>query len=141
MIYHSEKPLLIPNSTIRESTPIDAEKLGQDVVALEDFFRQGLGISSGNDGDGDIEEIAGENAVDQEMVEEDLSTIKNTNALDALKWVDQFILETRRKGGCQTEESVLKQWRVCAPLHILQLLLSSPLSELDCDRYQCRNYY
>ncbi|KAF8802301.1 hypothetical protein BYT27DRAFT_7055316, partial [Phlegmacium glaucopus] len=32
----------------------------------------------------------------------------------ALAWADQFILETRRKGGRQTKNSVLKQWMAWA---------------------------
>ncbi|KDR66439.1 hypothetical protein GALMADRAFT_283872 [Galerina marginata CBS 339.88] len=37
--------------------------------------------------------------------------VDNAKTHDALAWADRFILETRRRGGRQTENSVLKQWK------------------------------
>ncbi|KAF8803900.1 hypothetical protein BYT27DRAFT_7061351, partial [Phlegmacium glaucopus] len=45
---------------------------------------------------------------------EALQVVDMLRTHSALAWADQFILETRRKGGCQTENSVLKQWMAWA---------------------------
>ena len=45
--------------------------------------------------------------------DEDSQIVDNPTTQSALAWADKFILETRRKGGRQTENSVLKLWKVC----------------------------
>ena len=44
---------------------------------------------------------------------EDSQIVDNPMMQSALAWADKFILETWQKGGHQTENSVLKLWKVC----------------------------
>ncbi|KDR77927.1 hypothetical protein GALMADRAFT_47018, partial [Galerina marginata CBS 339.88] len=58
------------------------------------------------DSDDEDDEPAGEVDNDSEP-----HVVDNAKTHDALAWADRFILETRRRGGRQTENSVLKQWK------------------------------
>jgi hypothetical protein len=78
---------------------------------LENYFQDGFGQEMNND---EGEESDGEE--EQEKVisdNEDLLIVDNPKTRPALAWADKFILEMRRKGGRQTENSVLKLWKVC----------------------------
>lgn len=71
----------------------------KDSATLTGYFESGLTNDVANNDEGDSED---------EKFEEDLAG-RNTTT----EWVDKFILESRRKGGRTTENSVLKQWKVC----------------------------
>lgn len=45
----------------------------------------------------------------EDNFEDDFEVVVNAKTESVLEWVDRFILETQRKGGCQTETSVLNQ--------------------------------
>jgi hypothetical protein len=100
--------IIVPESEI-DSTCVLAES-----TALESYFENGLRQEvnadevEGSDGSDSDEEPNEEGLDDREDVEVD-----NARTRSALAWADKFILETRRKGGRQTENSVLKLWKVC----------------------------
>ena len=72
---------------------------------MEVFFREGLGGQELPEEDSDEESDDAD--PDNEPDEPD-----NPKTHDALLWADKFIFDTRRKGGRQTEQSVLKLWKV-----------------------------
>ncbi|PPR03704.1 hypothetical protein CVT24_007425 [Panaeolus cyanescens] len=76
--------------------------------SLVGYFDQGLESVDHEEGEESDEEaeVAAElaNATELEVVD-------NSTTHAAIIWADNFILETRRKGGRQTEMSVLKQWK------------------------------
>ena len=74
-------------------------------AALNTYFQAGF---QGEDSDDDDDELAKD--VDND---EDSNIVDNTKTHDALAWADNFMLKTQRRGGHQTENSVLKQWKVC----------------------------
>jgi hypothetical protein len=73
-------------------------------AALNTYFQAGFQEVDSDDED---EELVGN--VDND---EEVHIVDNAKTHGALAWADKFILETRRKGGRQTENSVLKQWKV-----------------------------
>ena len=84
---------------------INPTQVNSDSAALNTYFQSGFqGEDSSDDEDeepaGDVDNNDGSHIVD------------NAKTHDALAWADNFILKTRRRGGCQTENSVLKQWKV-----------------------------
>jgi hypothetical protein len=66
---------------------------------------------SDSDEEGQNDEDLGDED-DSQVVVDNVRT-SSSSATSALAWADKFILETRRKGGRQTENTVLKQWKVC----------------------------
>ena len=104
-----------------ETAEIDPAQVLAETAALENYFQDGFGREMNNDeaggsddGEDEQEEVVSDN--------EDSLIVDNSKTRPALAWADKFILETRRKGGRQTENSVLKLWKVCRKL----LLLGSP---------------
>ena len=83
-------------------------------TALENYFQNGLRQEINTD---EVREGSEGSDSDEELNEEDLDdredVVDNLWTHSALAWADKFILETRRKGGRQTENSVLKLWKVC----------------------------
>lgn len=102
----------VPDSEVGE---IDSVQVFAESAALENYFQHGFRQEANGD---EVEGSEGfENGEDeQEGVideEEDSQIVDNPRTRPALAWADKFILETRRKGGRQTENSVLKLWKVC----------------------------
>jgi hypothetical protein len=94
-----------------EAAEINSAQVLAETAALENYFQDGFGQGMNND---EGEESDGED--EQEKVisdNEDLPIVDNPKTRPALAWADKFILEMRRKGGRQTENSVLKLWKVC----------------------------
>ncbi|KAF8169090.1 hypothetical protein BJ912DRAFT_888687, partial [Pholiota molesta] len=97
------------------SQPGGAELLGVDIVQIDGrqvhadaekmlgSFEAGYNQGDENFGDDDDDEL-GENVHNPGVVD-------TPRTHDALAWVDKFILDTRRKSGRVTENSVLKLWR------------------------------
>jgi hypothetical protein len=98
-----------PNS---ETAEIDSAQVLAESTALDNYFQHGFmqemdadEMEEGEDDDDEQEEVRDD--------EEDSQLVDNPRTRPALAWADKFILETRRKGGRQTESSVLKLWKVC----------------------------
>lgn len=89
-----------------DTVTVDEEKAIEDAVAMEHFFCDGL---DGVENDGDEDSDQGEEDLEEGLEEE---VLDNNKTHGALAWADKFILDTRRKGGRQTENSVLKLWKV-----------------------------
>jgi hypothetical protein len=82
---------------------IDGRQVHADAEKMLGSFEAGYNQSDENFGDDDDE------------LGEDVHTpgvVDTPRTHDALAWVDKFILDTRRKSGRVTENSVLKLWRV-----------------------------
>ena len=79
---------------------------------FEHGFRDEIDADEGEDcEDGEDEQKDLEVRDDEE--DSQLQVVDNPRTRPALAWADNFILETHRKGGHQTESSVLKLWNVC----------------------------
>src|SRR5271168_1547328 len=87
-----------------QSVEINSTQINSESAVLDTYFQAGFREEDSKDED---EELAGDVDKDKES-----HIVDNTKTHDALAWADRFILETRRKGGRQTENSVLKQWKV-----------------------------
>jgi hypothetical protein len=99
------------NTPDSEVVEINSAQVLAESIALDNYFQHGFRQEMNAD-----EADESENEDEQEEVrddEEDLQLVDNPRTHPALAWVDKFILETRRKGGRQTESSVLKLWMVC----------------------------
>jgi hypothetical protein len=128
---HSVAPLMdlradhVPrnNAPDSESIEIDSAEVLAESTALDNYFqhgfRQRVGADEAEESEDDEQE---ELEVRDAEFEEDSQLVNNTKTRPALAWADKFILETRRKGGRQTESSVLKLWMVC-----WEIFLRSPL--------------
>lgn len=93
----------------QELVKIDNNQVLFDAVNLERSFEKGLTLADNTELEDDDPEVESE-AADEE---DDLNVVKVTDKTrDALDWVDKFILDTRRKSGRVTENSVLKLWKV-----------------------------
>jgi hypothetical protein len=125
-------PRLAPGNTAPDSEPlvIDSAQVLTESVALENYFQHGfqqeinLDEEGSEDGEDEQEELADD--------EDDLQAVDNPRTRPALAWADKFIFETRRKGGRQTENSVLKLWKVCRKLSQEFLGSLSLLHERPC---------
>ena len=98
----------VPDS---EALVIDPAQVLTESAALENYFQHGFqqemdpeGSEDGEDGEEQEKEVADE---------DETQVVDNPRTRSALTWADNFIFETRRKGGRQTENSVLKLWKVC----------------------------
>ncbi|KAF8814965.1 hypothetical protein BYT27DRAFT_7081092 [Phlegmacium glaucopus] len=85
---------------------VDAAQVLEESATLENCFQRGLRQEI--DESEDDEDEQGEGARGDEEV------VDNARTRPSLAWADKFILETRRKGGRQTENSVLKLWKIWA---------------------------
>jgi len=89
---------------------VDSASVLAESMALENYFQNGLRQErSSEDSDSDEE-------LNEEDLDEHEDVVDNARTHSALAWADKFILETRRKGGRQTENSVLKLWKVSAKI-------------------------
>ena len=99
-----------------EAAEINPAQVLAETAALENYFQHGFGQEMNNDKGPGGESDDGED--EQELEEAILSDNEESRIVDnpktrpALAWADKFILEMRRKGGRQTENSVLKLWKV-----------------------------
>ena len=89
-----------------QSVEINPTQVNSESAALNTYFQAGFHGDS-EESDDEDEEPAGD--IDNE---EDSHVVDNAKTHDALAWADDFILKTRRRGGRQTENSILKQWKV-----------------------------
>ena len=97
-----------------EAAEINPAQVLAETAALENYFQDGFGQEINNDKGGesdDGEDEQEEIVFDNE--DSELLIVDNPKTRPALAWADKFILEMRRKGGRQTENSVLKLWKVC----------------------------
>jgi hypothetical protein len=107
-------PRLAPGNSVPDSEAlvIDSAQVLTESAALENYFQHGfqqeIDEVEGEDGEEEQEEVADD--------EDDIQAVDNPRTRPALAWADKFIFETRRKGGRQTENSVLKLWKVCQKL-------------------------
>jgi hypothetical protein len=93
-----------PNIRDFQSVEINPIQVNSESAALNTYFQAGF---QGEDSDDDEDEEPTE-----DVDNEDSHIVDNAKTHDALAWADKFILKTRRRGGRQTENSVLKQWKV-----------------------------
>ena len=102
--------------TADEAVEINRAQVLAESTALDNYFEHGfrdeIDADEGEDSeDGEDEQKDLEVRDDEE--DSQLQVVDNPRTRPALAWADKFILETRRKGGRQTESSVLKLWKVC----------------------------
>ena len=116
---HSQVLLSQTNVSSSEAAEINPAQVLAETAALESYFQDGFGQGMNNnegeetrESDDDDEGVISGN----EDSESDLLIVDNPKTRPALAWADKFILEMRRKGGRQTENSVLKLWKVCRKL-------------------------
>ena len=101
----------MPDSEVDE---IDSVQVFAESAALENYFQHGFRQEANGDGvEGSDGSENGEDEQEGGDEDEDSQIVDNPRTRPALAWADKFILETRRKGGRQTENSVLKLWKVC----------------------------
>ena len=120
-----------PNIRDLRSVKINPTQVNSESAALNTYFQAGF---QGEDSDDEDEEPAR----DVDNNDEDSHIVDNAKTHDALAWADDFILKTRRRGGHQTENSVLKQWKVCKnheknlpnPSHLIDLVMDIPGNQL-----------
>jgi hypothetical protein len=85
------------------STDLEVETALRDSASLELTFQQAI------DGGGDDDNDEGDDDEEEDQEEGEDEANEGCGTMD---WVDNFILNTRRKGGRQTETSVLKLYKV-----------------------------
>jgi hypothetical protein len=97
------------NLNDQELVEIDNNQVLSDTANLESSFERGLSLAD----NAELEDDDDPEVLPAADKEDDLNVVKVTDKTrDALAWVDQFILDTRRKSGRVTENSVLKLWKV-----------------------------
>jgi len=115
-------PRLAPRSNASGNNAPDSETIGIDSaqvlaesIALDNYFQHGFRQEMDEMDVDEVEESEDSEDEQEEVIddEEDSQVVDNLRTRPALAWADKFILETRRKGGRQTESSVLKLWKVC----------------------------
>jgi hypothetical protein len=95
---------------------IDSVQVFAESAALENYFQHGFRQeTNGDDVEGSEGSENGEDEQEDGVIDEDEDSqlVDNPKTRPALAWADKFIFETRQKGGRQTENSVLKLWKVC----------------------------
>ena len=107
-------PRVAPRTDVSDSeaAEINPAQVLAESAELENYFQHGFRQETNDDegGESDDGEDEQEGVIDDD---EDSEIVDNPKTRPALAWADKFILETRRKGGRQTENSVLKLWKVC----------------------------
>lgn len=93
-----------------EAVEINSAQVLAESTALDNYFQHGFRQEM----DDEAEESGDEEQEEVRDDEEDSQLVDNPRTRPALAWADKFILETRRKGGRQTESSVLKLWMAWA---------------------------
>ena len=98
-----------------DSTEINPVQLLKESSELEKYFDHALHVDvlpetrdedSDSEGEEEAENLEDESASDR---------LNDATSESVYAWVDNYILQTRRKGGRQTEKSVIKQWKVRFP--------------------------
>jgi hypothetical protein len=92
-----------------QSVEINPTQVNSESAALSTYFQSGFQGEESSDDELEDEELAGDH---DDVDNEGSHIVDNAKTHDALAWADDFILKTRRRGGRQTENSVLKQWKV-----------------------------
>ncbi|KAJ7598403.1 hypothetical protein C8J56DRAFT_1091789 [Mycena floridula] len=107
-------PLHVPDTgpSLRSETPelLPDTSLGSDM--LETSFEaaaHGLSDPTQSDDDSDGDEGNDSDSYEPLASEDSLKKLKETYGTQ-MEWVDEFIMNSRRKGGQNTERSVLKLW-------------------------------
>jgi hypothetical protein len=102
----------VPDS---EAGEIDSVQVLAESAALDNYFQHGFRQANGDEVEGSEGSEDGGDEWEEGVIDEDEDSqvVDNPRMHPALAWADKFILETRRKGGRQTENSVLKLWKVC----------------------------
>jgi hypothetical protein len=95
------------NQSCPDMPPISSVQVLKESATLDSFFEHGH--SCVEDSESEEEEEFGEGPRVEESAQD---VVDNSRTHKALQWVDRFIFETRRKSGRETENSVLKQWKV-----------------------------
>jgi hypothetical protein len=104
------------NAPDGDAGEIDSVQVFAESAALENYFQNGFRQeANGDEVEGSEESENGEDEQEDGVIDgdEDSQLVDNPRTRPALAWADKFIFETRRKGGRQTENSVLKLWKVC----------------------------
>ena len=112
-----------------QSVEINPTQVNTESAALNTYFQAGF--------QGEVSDEEDEEPGDIDN-DEDPHIVDNEKTHDALAWADKFILKTRRRGGRQTENSVLKQWKVRQnhkrfspnPSHFIDLVMGIPGNQL-----------
>lgn len=147
------EPLPIPLQD-EDNAEINPVQLFNESAELEAYFDEALHVADLHGlGNADYSEDEDEEQSAGSGGEEMTSMLDDATSTSIYAWVDQFILETRRKGGRQTEESVLRQWKVCVQIkihsaytHLFELTIKDlgtgsypvrPHQGLDCRREPC----
>jgi hypothetical protein len=87
-------------------TDLEVETALRDSASVELTYQQAINGNGDDDDDDDSED-------DEDEADLDQGNEGNTECIgDAMGWVDSFIFNTRRKGGRQTETSVIKLYKV-----------------------------
>lgn len=100
-------------ATVRSPLPLHSESQ-TDTDNLGESFDAGVhAMDSSPSEDSDDEE--GDDDVEYKSLASDESIRKIRETLGPeIQWIDNFIMNSRRKGGQDTEKSVLKLWSVSA---------------------------
>ncbi|PPQ88251.1 hypothetical protein CVT24_005158 [Panaeolus cyanescens] len=108
----------IPSSQSDETLNVTfVTEVLRESQSLVTYFDQGLeSVENGDHEEGKESDEEAEVAAELDAAE--LEVVDNSTTHTAIIWADNFILETRRKGGRQTEMSVLKQWKVCNYINV-----------------------
>lgn len=122
---HERTPITLstPRLGSSQTNEINAAQVLAETVVLENYFQDGFGQEMNSD-EQEENDDGDEDEQDEVVSDEDLPIVDNSKTRPALAWADKFILDMRRKGGRQTENSVLKLWKVCRKL--LQNFLALP---------------
>ena len=111
MAVGSQSP--VPSSSATTLEDLEVETALHDSPSLERVFQPAVDGDAGDDGDSDAGDTHDDDDTEDEME-------GHESEGGAMRWVDRFILNTHRKGGRQTETSVLKLYKVRVayePLH------------------------
>jgi len=112
--------VLVPQLTlVRDDMPkIDSAYVLVESAALEHYFQNSLRH------EGNTDNVEGSEEDENEPEEEGLNdeddpqvVVDNLRMHSSMVWADKFILETWCKSGRQTENSVLKLWKVWPKKH------------------------
>ena len=104
------------NAPDGEAGKIDSVQVFAESTALKNYFQHSFRQeANGDEVEGSKESENGEDEQKDGVIDENEGSqlVDNLRMHLALAWANKFILETRQKGGHQTENSVLKLWKVC----------------------------
>lgn len=109
----ADVPLNVGNSS--STLDFDDEDIIHETNALAASFQQGVNNEEdGEDEDEEEEDDGGDGELPMSVV------AAGHEGLEGIEWVDEFILSARRKGGKNTENSVLKLYKVSVALFAIE---------------------